>query len=361
MTTLYINACIFTGEAFIENGQVLVQDGRITDVSSETRNIKHETRLIDLKGALLAPGLIDLQVYGGGGALFSTNPTLFTLENIAAHCQKNGTVGFLATMPTNSPAQMEAAIEAGLAFRDKYPDVLFGLHLEGPFISVAKRGAHPQEHIQAPNAENVAYWLQRGQGIVRIMTLAPEVCSPDVRALAAQYGVVFSAGHSNATYAEATEALNNGFAVATHFFNAMSAFGSREPGVVGAVFDHPTACTSIIADGVHVDFASVRIAKRLLGERLWLITDAVDDSGSDIYRFYKKDNYFVNEAGILSGSALTMPQAVHNCVQHHICDLAEALRMASLYPARVLGVDHEYGRIATGYRAAFFIENKFNA
>lgn len=359
MTTLYINARVFTGEAFIENGQVLVQDGRITDVygTSDTRHTTYDTHPIDLKGALLAPGLIDLQVYGGGGALFSTNPTLETLENIAAHSQKNGTVGFLATMPTNSPAQMEASIDAGLAFRDKYPDVLFGLHLEGPFISVVKRGAHPQEYIQTPTVENVAYWLKRGQGIVRIMTLAPEVCSPEICALAAQYGAVFSIGHSNATYAVATEALNNGFAVATHFFNAMSAFGSREPGVVGAILDHPTACTSIIADGVHVDFASVRIAKRLLGERLWLITDAVDDSGSGIYHFYKKDNYFVNEAGTLSGSALTMPQAVRNCVQHNICDLAEALRMASLYPARVLGVDHKYGRIATGYRAAFFIQN----
>jgi N-acetylglucosamine-6-phosphate deacetylase len=352
---LYQPTTVFTGNDMLANHSVLVENHTITAIIGPEDPQPIADTVVDLEGQLLAPGLIDIQVYGGGGALFSSTPTLATLENLYEHCKRHQTTGFCATLPTNPPDMMHEAIEAARAFQRTYPDVLFGLHLEGPFLSPAKRGAHPAEYMLEPTLDNLRYWLEAGQGVLRVMTIAPELCTPDAWALARQYGVVLSAGHSDASFEQATAAFEAGCDTVTHFFNAMSQWNSRTPGLVAATLEHPTVRASIIADGVHVAWPSVRLAKRIMGERLFLITDAVDDSGSGTYQFFRKDDHYVNADGVLGGSALTMPRAVELCVEMGVCTLPEALRMASRYPAEVLGMADQYGSIAVGYRADFAI------
>jgi N-acetylglucosamine-6-phosphate deacetylase len=346
---LYKNATVFTGDHFLSQHSVLVRDGVIAAVVPDAQ-APHDAQEVDVAGRILTAGLMDLQVYGGGGALFSSHPTLATLENLYEYLQANQTTGFLATLPTAPPELMYSAIEAARAFRARHPDVWFGLHFEGPFLNPAKRGAHLAAHMRAPDREAVEYWLKAAQGVLRMMTIAPELCTPDVLALGQQYGVVFSAGHSDASYEAAMMGFEAGCGVVTHFFNAMSQWQGRAPGLVGATMEHLTVRASIIADGVHVSWPSVRLAKRILGEQLFLITDAVDDSGEGTYQFFLNNDHYVNSAGTLGGSALTMPLAIRNCVQHQVCDLAEAIRMATLYPAEVMGISDRYGRVEVGYR-----------
>ena len=200
--------------------------------------------------------------------------------------------------------------------------------------------------------------MAEADGALRLMTLAPERVSPAVVAQLRTAGVELSARHSAATHEEATAAFGDGFSTATHLFNAMSGFESRAPGLVGAVYDHPAAHASIIADGVHCAYAALRVSQKMMGERLFLITDAVEAGTTGAYRFHRQGNHFVDESGTLAGSALTMLTAVQNCVQHVGLPLAEALRMASLYPARVVGMENEIGQLAPGYRADMCLFDK---
>ncbi|GGG52779.1 N-acetylglucosamine-6-phosphate deacetylase [Hymenobacter glacieicola] len=310
--------------------------------------------MVDGLGLNVAPGLLDLQVYGAAGQLFSVEPSLEALQTLTEHAFEQGTTGVLATMPTNSLDMMRAALKVGREFQRQRPGLL-GIHLEGPYINPVKKGAHQQEFIHAPSVAEIDALLEVAGGVLKMMTLAPEVATPAVVARLREAGVVLSAGHSNATYSQAAEGFRGGFAAATHLFNAMSALQGREPGLVGAVYDDPAAQASIIADGVHCSFAAVRISKKMLAERLFLITDAVTESQQGAYRFRRQDNHFVDEQGTLAGSALTLPQAVRNCVEHVGLPLAEALRMASLYPARVLGLDDQLGYLETGYTADFWL------
>jgi N-acetylglucosamine-6-phosphate deacetylase len=240
---------------------------------------------------------------------------------------------------------------------------LLGLHLEGPFISPVKRGVHPAEFVQVPTSLGVRDLVHRSQGVVRLLTTAPEVLGLDERALLRAAGVVLSAGHSNASYEQGMEAFAQGFTAATHLFNAMSPLTSRAPGLVGAIYDDASVRASIVADGRHCSYASVRISQRLLGERLFLISDAAAASARGPYRLHPQADYFVDAHGTLAGSGLTLLRAVGNCVQQVGLPLAESLRMASLYPARVLGLHQQLGRIAPGYRAdlCLFDEATFTA
>ncbi|KUG09469.1 N-acetylglucosamine-6-phosphate deacetylase [Solirubrum puertoriconensis] len=346
------NAILHTGYAELLHHAVIISGDQIEAVVP-TAELPADIAVHDLGGLHVAPGLIDLQVYGADQVLFSTHPTVAVLARMqAAFCQQ-GTTHFLATMPTNSPVLMREAVQAGKAFRQQHPNGgLLGVHLEGPYISHEKKGAHQAEFIRVPDVAELREWLHLGEGALRMLTMAPEVATPEAVALLREAGVVLSAGHTNATYAQATTAFRSGFTAATHLFNAMSALTGREPGVVGAVYDSAIAYASIIADGVHCDFASVRISQKLMGERLFLITDAVAESPEGAYQFRHAGDRFVDRQGTLAGSALSMLQAVRNCVQHVGISLAESLRMATLYPARVLGLENHLGLVAPGYQAS---------
>lgn len=353
MRYLLRNCTLYTGTSVLRHHALLIDTGRIEAVLPE---VVAPTGLseVDGRGLNVAPGLLDLQVYGAEGRLFSVQPTADALAALTGFAFRHGTTGVLATMPTNSLTMMHAALEAGKEFQRHHPGLL-GIHLEGPYINPVKKGAHQQEFIHAPTVAEIDELLRVADGALRMMTLAPEITPPAVAARLREAGVVLSAGHSNATYTEATQGFSSGFAAATHLFNAMSGLQGREPGLVGAVYDHAAAQASIIADGVHCDFASVRISKKLLQERLFLITDAVTESQQGAYRFRRQADHFVDEQGTLAGSALTLPQAVRNCAEQVGVPLAEALRMASLYPARLLGLDDELGYLETGYTADFWL------
>ncbi|WP_324673553.1 N-acetylglucosamine-6-phosphate deacetylase [Hymenobacter sp. GOD-10R] len=355
MRYLLTNCTIYTSTSVLRNHAVLVNDTLIEAVLPAVETPAEVPRH-DCHGGILAPGFIDLQLYGGGGGFFSTDPSPAALARIRAHTLRHGTTSFLPTMPTNSPAMMTAAVAAVRKAMLSMPGLL-GLHLEGPYINPIKKGAHQEEFIQQPTVAGVTELLAEAKGVLRIMTLAPEVASPEITSLLRAAGVIISAGHSNATYEQGSAAFHQGLTAATHLFNAMSQLGSREPGLVGAIYDAEMARASIIADGVHCAFSAVRISKKILGERLFLITDAVDESKEGAYRFHRQDNYFVDEQGILAGSALTMPDAVRNCVEQVGIPLAESLRMASLYPAQAIGLDDDLGQIHPGYVADLCLLN----
>ena len=193
--------------------------------------------------------------------------------------------------------------------------------------------------------------------MIRVITIAPEVCTKEVIELILSYQVIISAGHSNASYEEATKSFDHGVSAVTHLFNAMSPLHHREPGLVGAAFNHPKLRASIIPDGYHVNYAAISIAKKIMGNRLFAITDAVTETGSGPYQHQLAgDKYECN--GVLSGSALTMHKAFKNLVKHTGIEVDEALRMCSLYPAQMLGCDDQYGKIVPQAAGQFLVLNK---
>jgi len=339
---------IFTGAAFIKGYAVEVRDGRISALRPAS-SVEMDSPIETLKG-VLAPAFIDLQIYGGNGRMFSLEPSVESLTATYQYCAQGGAAHFMATVATNAPAIMETAMDAVSSYWKQGLPGLLGLHLEGPYLNPAKKGAHLPRYLKTPTMEEVKALLRKARGTLKMMTLAPECCEPDIIRYLMDEGVLVSAGHSNASYEQAMEGFRIGIPAATHLYNAMSPLEHRAPGLIGAIFDG-TACSSIVADGIHVNFPAVRIAKKILNERLFLITDAVTDAQTDSYTYVRDGDRYVTENGTLAGSTLTLGKAVKNLIDHGIATPAEALRMASLYPARVAGKDRELGRIAPGYAA----------
>ena len=322
---------IFTGTEWLINHALVIQDNMVESILPTVALKVTATKQVPL----LIPALIDLQIYGAGGKLLSVYPTLESLQLLQDYCVKGGAAWFQPTVATNSNAVIYACIDAVREFKKQPNNRCIGLHVEGPWINPIKRGAHLSEFIYRPTTEQVKELLEYGKGVITMITLAPEVCNASIVDLIHSYGVVVSAGHSNADYATATKAFNDGIGTATHLYNAMSALQHREPGMVGAIFNHPTVYCSIVPDGYHVNFEAIQIAKKQLGNRLFAITDAVTDTDTGAYPHQLNgDKYESN--GILSGSALTMLACVQKLHQYCHIEIGEAIRMCSLYPAQVI-------------------------
>ncbi|HEU4552655.1 MAG TPA: N-acetylglucosamine-6-phosphate deacetylase [Chitinophaga sp.] len=357
MPVTYTNARIFTGDRFLENHAVLTDNGQILGVLPASE-LPANTTVVDLQGATLAPALIDLQIYGGNGHLFPFSLDAASLQGVYEYCRGGGAAYFMPTIPTSSRKVMLRAIQAVKDYWQQGGKGVLGLHLEGPFMNPVKKGAHLEQYIHAPTQQDIDELLAHGRDVIKMMTLAPERCDPALVKQLQDAGVLVSAGHSNAAYDQAYAAFERGIPTATHLFNAMSALQSRAPGMVGAIYDHDRVCASVVADGIHVDFASIRISKKIMGPRLFLITDAVAEARSGDYIYiFDKDRY-VNAQGTLAGSCLTMMQAVKNCVEKVGIPLEEALRMAAAYPAALAGKENELGRIAAGYCASMVAFNE---
>jgi N-acetylglucosamine-6-phosphate deacetylase len=354
MLRAYLNATIFSGETLFYAHAVLTENGRITAVVPVAEVPSHAT-VIDLAGAILAPALIDLQIYGGNGGLFPLHPDVATLQAMYDYCKSGGAAYFMPTIPTMSFEVMLQAIQAVKDYWEQGGEGVLGLHLEGPFINNEKRGAHLTQFIKSPAGEDIDLLLKHGQGIIKMMTLAPECCDPVLVKRLQDTGILVSAGHSNGTYEQLYQSFENGITTCTHLFNAMSPLQSRAPGFVGAIYDHPRVNSSIVADGIHVDFNAVRISKKIMGPRLFLITDAVEEGPTGDYIYVKETDRYVNGQGVLAGSRLTMLQAVRNCIAKVGIDPEEALRMGAAYPATVAGLGRELGYIASGYRASMIV------
>jgi N-acetylglucosamine-6-phosphate deacetylase len=353
MLTAYTNAKVFTGQT-LENGKAVLTDNNvITGIVSE-KEIPSQYMQVDLKGFTMAPAFVDMQLYGGNGKLFSQELSVDALKATYEYCLHGGCAHFMITMATNTIDKFLKGFEVVRAYRQQGGKGLLGLHLEGPYIHPAKRGAHLEQCVKQPTVEEVRMLLEKGEGVFKMMTLAPEQCDEEVIELLLQHNIIVSAGHSNATYKEAMKAFDKGIPAATHLFNAMSPLQHRQPGMVGAVLDHAAVMSSIVCDGVHVDYSVVRIAKNVLKERLFFITDAVTETLEGEYQHRFQGDRYTLPDGTLSGSALTMLQCVRNAVTHVGIELEEALRMASLYPARLMK-NQQLGKIEAGYAAGFVV------
>lgn len=334
---------LFTGNEWLFNQTVSVADGRIVSIDPIVDNPAK-------KYPVIAPAFVDIQIYGAAGRLLAVYPEADSLHRLYAYCVEGGASHFQPTVATNTPEVFFSCIDAVKQYRKEGGKGCIGLHVEGPWIHPVRKGAHIESFIHTPSAEEVKRLLDYGKDVITMITVAPEVCSAEVIALIQSYGVIVSAGHSNATYTEATDAFNNGIGAATHLYNAMSPLQHRAPGMVGAIFDHPRVMSSIVPDGFHVDFSAIRIAKKIMGERLFVITDAVTETDKGPYAHHlSADRYESN--GILSGSALTMAKSLRNLVNHVGIEPAEALRMVSLYPAQVMKLANRLGKIEKGYDA----------
>ncbi|ATL46308.1 N-acetylglucosamine-6-phosphate deacetylase [Chitinophaga caeni] len=327
---------IFSEEGNWQTGKALLcEQGKIVGwVNDKDIPTKYDT--VDLRGAYLHPALIDLQIYAGNGKVFLQNPNPETIAAVYQYCLSGGAAHFMITLPTVSEETMFKGMDAVNEYWKSGGKGLLGLHLEGPYIDPAKKGAHLEQYIQVPTPQKVKELLKRANGAVKMMTIAPQHASKEIIELLKEHQVLISAGHSNTSYEIATEAFENGIPAATHLFNAMSPFESRSPGMVGAIFDHSKVCSSVVADGVHVSFDAIRISKKIMGQRLFLITDAVDENPVGDYVYLRGKDRFVSATGVLSGSCLTMLQAVKNCVTHVGISAHEALKMGSEYPAKLV-------------------------
>ena len=352
------NARVLSDEGFVSGRVVLIDGERIVAVTTPADPRCARATRHDLGGAYLLPGFLDCQVNGGGGVLFNDDPSVDAIRAIGAAHRRFGTTGFLPTLISDDLSVIASAIAAvRAAIQARVPGVI-GVHIEGPFISALRKGAHDPAKFRDLDAQGVALLSSLGVGRT-LVTLAPETTTPATIRTLASAGVVISAGHTNGTFDEVSEALRHGVRGVTHLFNAMSPFTHREPGAVGAALLDADCWCGLIVDGRHVHPAALQLALRCKRpDRFMLVTDAMPNVGSDQDSFMLqgrritvRDGVCVDEHGTLSGSALDMAGAVRNSVELLGLPLEQAARMASTYPAEFLGVGNELGRIAPGYRA----------
>lgn len=348
---------VFDGHNWHAEAAVLVRDGRIVGLGSwgEVPPDWPQTRLP--AGAFLAPGFIDLQVNGGGGVLLNDQPTADGMRAIARAHRRFGTTACLPTLITDTREQVRTAIAAARSISGR--DGVLGLHLEGPFISPQRPGVHRSDRIAKPGAGDLEELCELAGAGRSLVTLAPE-CVPAgfVRTLASS-GVRISIGHSEAPATVVMQAVADGATGVTHLFNAMPPLSARAPGIIGAALAERRLTAGLIVDGIHVDPVSVRAAFAAKGsDRIALVTDAMPTVGTSLDRFELDgrtiklaDGRLTTEDGTLAGAHLDMASAVRNAVRLAQLPLEDALRAASLTPARFLGLDNERGALIPGARA----------
>ena len=358
MATALANARVLLDDGLRDGFAVLVEGGDIAAVVRDDDPRLRDADVRDLGGGTLLPGFIDAQVNGGGGVLFNNAPTVEAIATIARAHRRFGTTGLLPTLISDDLDVMRVAIAAVReAIASGVPGVL-GIHLEGPYLAPARKGTHDAGKFRVPDAAEIELATSLDNGAT-LLTLAPEqVPDEAVRAFAAR-GAIVAAGHTAASYAQARAGIASGVRGFTHLYNAMSPLQGREPGAVGAALEDDGCWCGVIADGVHVHPASLRVALAAKPRgKVFLVTDAMpmvgaDDPSFDLYgeTITAVDGVVRNAAGALAGSALDMASAVRNCVRRLDLPLEEAARMASTYPADLLGLAATHGRIAPGYRA----------
>ena len=356
--TALTGARVFTGSRFLDGHAVLIDGAGIAGVAPAAE-LPADIRVEALGGGILAPGFIDAQVNGGGGVLFNQTPDAASLGRLAAAHAPFGLTALLPTFITDHPEGMSQAIAAARqAIAAGVPGIA-GIHLEGPFLSVARKGAHDPALIRPLTDADVDLILDAGIGTI-LLTVAAENAAPRLIRRLVEGGVTVSLGHTDASYETAMAAADAGARGVTHLFNAMSQLQHRTPGVVGAALAHGGLWCGIIADGHHVHPAALALALRAKQGpgRLFLVTDAMPPAGDsgDVFilngrRVTRRDGVLTLDDGTLAGSDLVMDAGLRYAVGHLGLAPGEALRMASLYPAEFLGLDRDRGRIVAGHRA----------
>jgi N-acetylglucosamine-6-phosphate deacetylase len=360
MRRAFVNGRVFTVAGWVNDRAVLVEDGRISALTPRNHRRLRGAEQVDLGGDLLLPGFIDTQVNGGGGVLFNSDPTLETIRKIGAAHRRFGTTGFLPTLISDDLDVLSRAVAAVQAALDAGVPGVLGIHIEGPFINVERKGVHDPAKFRQID-EDAFRLLTSLRGGRTLVTLAPEMTTPEIIRDLAAAGVIVCAGHTNASYAVIRTALDHGLRGFTHLFNAMSQLTAREPGVVGAALTDPGSWCGIIVDGRHVDPLVLRLALRCKPlDKFVLVTDAMANVGTTETTFELQgrsirvdQNAYVDEFGTLAGSHMDMATTVRNAVEMLDVALSDAVRMATISPAEFLGLSDLLGSIAPGRRASF--------
>jgi len=349
---------------------LLIEDGRIADVASQLeREIPPQARRVDLPGAVLAPGFVDIHIHGAAGHDVMQADAA-GLSAIAGLLAKHGVTSYFPTTVTapddatlRALAALADAIELAAGDGDPIGRLAgarpLGIHIEGPFLSHARRGVHPPEDLREPTLARFDRFWQAARGHIKMMTIAPELPGAlEVIAEAARRGVCVSLGHSDANFAATLRGIEAGGKHATHTFNAMRALGHRDPGILGAVLTDTRVSADIIADGIHSDPAIVRMFLKLKGaEQSVLITDGMAATGMPDGRYRLgplevevKDGRCMSN-GSLAGSVLTMDRAVRNVMAFAGWSLANAVRLATRNPAKAAGISGHIGTLVPGAAA----------
>lgn len=355
--TAIVGATLFNGEDFVSDSALLICDEKITGIAHKDK-IPEEYSVSKVDGGVLAPGFIDLQVNGGGGVLFNNQPTTEAIKQIIEGHQQHGVTSLLATLISDDSDTIQQGLEACIELHQQAYPGLLGIHVEGPFFSEEKRGAHHEEKIRTVT-ESDEPWLNKLNQLPAILTLAPDnVCPQGISRFVGQ-GIRVCIGHSNATNEQTQRALAAGASGFTHLYNAMSPFAGREPGVTGTALLDDKSYAGIIVDGHHVHKNSILLALKCKGrDKLFFVSDAMATVGGnatefDLYgeKLVLENGRLVNAEGNLAGAAISMSDAVKLGVNWLGLSLEDCLIMASTTPAHYIQQQHHLGYLKPEYFA----------
>ncbi len=353
------NGRIFDGRSFLAPGfSIVVRPPNIVAIT--THPPKHLPS-IDLEGKVTAPGFIDLQVNGGGGKYASLDPSEKSFRQILNAHLMEGTTSLLLTITSSASNTRQDALEIIRTIMRREQSLLAGAHLEGPFLNPSKKGAHHEPWLQSPTPALLKQITEEGRNAVKAMTVSPELFTSGNLDILLETGWILSAGHSNASYESAMSFFDHGGHMATHLFNTMTPISGREPGIITAIFEHKGARAGIIADGHHVHPAAIRLAQKVMGERLFLVSDAtfLGQKDGEVYfgptTFRMKAGICYNQEGKLAGSSISIAQAVRYCITQAGIPEADALRMATFSPASILNATNRIGLLRKGMLANMVI------
>ena len=359
MTEVLTGAPIFDGARLLDHHALVVEDGIIAAILPEAQAPVQGRRVLH---GFLAPGFLDLQVNGGGGLMVDGATDLAVLRHICAAHRALGTAGILPTLITDTAEATARVIAAGIAAAEAQVPGFLGLHLEGPHLDLRRKGAHDPGLIRPMDEDDLARLCDAARRLPALMvTLAPEAATPRQIAALAGAGAVVSLGHTDCDYDTAQAALAAGARCVTHLFNAMSQVGHRAPGLAGAVLSGD-AGAGLIADGLHVHPAVMRLALAARPQGIFLVSDCMAFAGTDLTRMelggreiLRGNGRLTLADGTLAGADLTLPQAVGNLVREVGIAPDRALAMASSVPAAVIGLQDSHGALAPGRRAGMVL------
>jgi N-acetylglucosamine-6-phosphate deacetylase len=351
-----VNSIIHTGNAVLHGKNIVVADGIVQAVTDEK---PADADCIDLYGLNISAGFIDIQINGGEKFYFTKSPTEETLLDICQSSLQYGTTHVLPCLISSSHQTILQAIETVKAFMEKHSSVI-GMHLEGPFINPLKRGAHVESLIRKPTNTELQEIINYGKGVIKVMTVAPECFTDEQLAMLQESGIVLSAGHSAITCKQAQHYFSKGITLVTHLYNAMTQFGHREPGLVGAVLQNDKVYAPIILDGQHCDYVAAQVAYKAKADKLFLISDAAflgrkikEFSWGEFNMNLTADGNYRNADGNLAGASISMMEAVQNATKYLNVSTGEAIKMATCRVAKAIRYEDSIGYIKPGYPACF--------
>ncbi len=351
------------GEFQLVSGDIEIEDGRILRVG-EKLSSQGEELVIESEGYTIVPGFVDIHIHGCMGA-DTCDGSREAIDTMARFLLSHGVTSFCPTTMTTGTEVIEKALSAAKkCAKNPLQDGarVVGVHLEGPFISKEKKGAQRESAILPPDSRLLSQWYRESEGLVKLVVAAPETEGAIAFGEKASELCTVSVAHTMADYEKAKEAFSHGFTHATHLFNAMTGLSHRTPGVVGAVFDDPEVTAELICDGIHVHPAALRIAFRLLGDRAVIVSDSMRANGLEEgvpfdlggQMVTVKEGKATLPDGTIAGSVTNLHQEVKNLVSWGI-PFPQAVKAATLTPAKVIGMDHEIGSIVPGKRADLLV------